>query len=92
MSVPLTPLAHDFMLCRTKNNFAMWCRPVVEMHISDNDIFGIEHVGYKCVFQRAESAVKDKGNIEWDLYPCIQVAFYHPVTKGWEAMCPFLWC
>lgn len=55
-------------------------------------MFGIEQVGFKCVFQRAESAVKDKCNTEWDLYPCIQVAFYHPVTTGWEAMCPFLWC
>lgn len=66
-------------------------------------MLGIEQAGYKCVCftkaevghsRLAESAAKDKCNLQWDLYPCIQVAFRHPVTKGSEVMCPFLqsWC
>lgn len=71
-------------------------------------MLGIEQAGYKCVCftkaevghsRLAESAAKDKRNLQWDLYPwdlypCIQVAFRHPVTKGSEVMCPFLqsWC
>lgn len=38
------------------------------------------------------SAAKDKCNLKWDLYSCIQVAFCHPVTKVSGVTCPFLQC
>lgn len=61
----------------------------------------IEQAGYKCsCVTKCEvghsrlvgSAAKDKCNPKWDLYPCIQVAFCHPVTKGSEVTCHFLQC
>lgn len=64
-------------------------------------MLGIEQAGYKCMrFTRCEvghsrlvgSAAKDKCNLKWDLYPCIQVVFCHPVTKGSGVTCPFLQC
>lgn len=64
-------------------------------------MLGIEQAEYKCMcFPKCEvghsrlvgSAAKDKCNLKWDLYPCIQVAFCHPVTKVSEVTCPFLQC